>query len=66
MYTKQESGRELLVPLNLGHKDMDAERQWWAFGASADLKAMKNAASSKTMDSADSLKEDDKADKIEV
>lgn len=33
MYAREEGGKEILIPLNMGKEDMDVKRQWRFFGA---------------------------------
>lgn len=33
MYARDDDGREILIPLNMGREDMDIKKQWRFFGA---------------------------------
>ncbi|KAJ4300939.1 hypothetical protein N0V90_003028 [Kalmusia sp. IMI 367209] len=43
MYTREKSGREVLLPFNIGHEDFDVKRQWSFFGA--DIKELESSMS---------------------
>ncbi|KAF2683345.1 putative amid-like NADH oxidoreductase [Lentithecium fluviatile CBS 122367] len=45
VYTREESGREILIPLNMGKTDMDVKRQWVFFGADSRTMEMGDSSS---------------------